>query len=512
MYRAGRIKRASAEDLYRQCATGDCPPDVKNKIEGDTWADRLLKWFGSFIYLGGLGIGTGRGSGGGTGYRPLGTPARPAIESIPVRPSVTIDPIGPTDIIPINAVDPAGSAVIELTDLSIPDPTVIDISNPTASLGPGEIDIVSATDPLNDIGGVGGNPTVISSTDTTAILDVQPIPPPKRFALDVSGRPTGTHVTLYSSTTHPDPDINVFVTSGYEGEIVGDVEEIPLQVFNQRQEFDIEEPIQKTSTPTQQLERFVGRAKAYYNRFVEQIPTKNPYFLGQTSRAVQFEYENPAFEPEISYTFETDVANIGAAPDTDFRDIRVLHRPQISMTESGFVRVSRLGERATMTTRSGLQLGQAVHFYQDLSAIEPADTIEMQSLSDTSHISTTVNSLLDSTIVNPLFTSNVFEEDVLLHDINEAFENAHLVITTTDSEGDTLTIPTIPPGVAIKPFVNDFGSGLIVYNPTITTDASTLKPALPEPVQPFVILDVYSDDFYLHPSYYRRKRKRSDFL
>ena len=59
-----RRKRASPTDLYKSCAMGgDCIPDVKNKIEGTTLADILLKVFGSVIYLGNLGIGTGRGSG-----------------------------------------------------------------------------------------------------------------------------------------------------------------------------------------------------------------------------------------------------------------------------------------------------------------------------------------------------------------------------------------------------------------------------------------------------------------
>ena len=172
MYRAGRRTRASAEDLYKQCFTGDCPPDVKNKIEGDTWADRLLKWFGSVIYLGGLGIGTGRGSGGSTGYRPIGGTTRPIPDTIPVRPAVPVEPIGPVEIIPIDTINPAGPSVIDLTNVQIPDPSIIDIANPTTALGPGEIDIVSATDPIGDLGGVGGNPTVITSVDDLSLIHI----------------------------------------------------------------------------------------------------------------------------------------------------------------------------------------------------------------------------------------------------------------------------------------------------------------------------------------------------
>nr|QAB13996.1 MAG: L2 protein [Human papillomavirus] len=514
MYRAGRSKRASAEQLYRQCATGDCPPDVKNKIEGDTWADRLLKWFGSVVYFGGLGIGTGRGSGGSTGYRPLGgATSRPTADVIPVRPAVPVDPIGPVDILPVDTINPAGPSIIPLTDITLPDPTVIDIANPTTNLGPGEIDIVSAVDPLTDIDGVGGNPTIFSTAEESAVLDVQPIPPPKRFALDVNNKPTGTHLTVYSSTTHPDPDINIFVTSGFEGEVVGDVEEIPLQEFSTIQEFDVQESAPQSSTPINTLQQFASRAKNLYNRFTEQIQTRNPNFLGQPSRAVRFEFENPAFDDDVSYTFESDIAELRAAPDIDFRDVRVLHRPVYSTTESGLVRVSRLGERATVTTRSGLQLGQPVHFYTDISAIEPTDVIELQPLNDTSHITSTVNSMIDSTIVNPAFDPNVYNEEDLIDTYNETFDNAHLVVSYTDSDGDTILIPTLPPGAPLKTFINDYAAGLHIYNPVFVTSEKPLIPAINTPVTPMLILDITSDDYYLHPSYFkRRKRKRLDLF
>ena len=52
--RARRVKRDSVQNLYNQCQlTGNCLPDVKNKVEGTTLADKLLKIFSSIIYLGG---------------------------------------------------------------------------------------------------------------------------------------------------------------------------------------------------------------------------------------------------------------------------------------------------------------------------------------------------------------------------------------------------------------------------------------------------------------------------
>ena len=47
-----RRKRDTVDNLYRQCQLGaDCPPDVRNKVEGTTLADKLLQAFGSIIFL-----------------------------------------------------------------------------------------------------------------------------------------------------------------------------------------------------------------------------------------------------------------------------------------------------------------------------------------------------------------------------------------------------------------------------------------------------------------------------
>lgn len=104
-----RKRRAAPEELYKHClAGGDCIPDVKNKFEQNTWADALLKIFGSLVYFGNLGIGTGRGSGGSLGYRPLDSvgPGRPTSVT-PSRPNITIDPVGPTEIVTIDASAPS---------------------------------------------------------------------------------------------------------------------------------------------------------------------------------------------------------------------------------------------------------------------------------------------------------------------------------------------------------------------------------------------------------------------
>ncbi|QBR99464.1 L2 [Puffin papillomavirus 1] len=67
--RGGRRRRAAAEDIWRgPCQYGgDCPEDVKNRFTQNTLADRLLKWLGSALFLGGLSIGTGGGARAGAG-------------------------------------------------------------------------------------------------------------------------------------------------------------------------------------------------------------------------------------------------------------------------------------------------------------------------------------------------------------------------------------------------------------------------------------------------------------
>ena len=182
MYKVRR-KRASPEDLYKTCATGDCPEDVRNKIEQNTLADRLLKWFSSILYFGGLGIGTGRGSGGSLGYRPINAPSRPGQSgTYPIRPSIPIESLGPRAFIPVDTVQPNASSIIP--ELTIVDPAIVDIGRPTDTLGAGEVDILP--DPISDVTNSGGHPIITTSETSTAVLEVQPIDPPVRVALDLS--------------------------------------------------------------------------------------------------------------------------------------------------------------------------------------------------------------------------------------------------------------------------------------------------------------------------------------
>ena len=508
MLRSRRVKRASPEDLYKQCRLGaDCPPDVKNKYENNTIADILLKIFGSIAYFGGLGIGTGRGSGGATGYRPIGgATTRPSTEIPLSRPTIPLDPLGAPEIVNVDS-----PAIVPLGEGGLPDTAVVVDSGAIIPEGPGIIDVevTTATNPTADISVTGEYPSVTTATDnTTTILDVTPGPsPPKRILLDTSFNASHPNIDVIP-ISHSDPDISVFVNPNISGDNIG-YEEIPLQDLNAVQEFDIEQPIPKTSTPKEFIQRGSKQFREFYKKYITQIRTTNPDFIGQTSRAVTFEFENPAFERDVSLQFEKDVNQLSAAPDENFADIETLSRPALSETPSGTVRVSRLGQKATMKTRSGLVIGQRVHYYYDLSAIEPVEAIEMQPIGEFSNDYTVIDSTTDASATN-VFENPVFEdsEEELFDILPESFNNSQIVVSFTDEIGDTLSIPSIPPGVSIKIFVDDYAQGIIVHYPEFSTPKIITSANIPDqPLLPSNYVDA-AIDFYLHPSLLKRRRKR----
>nr|AYA93908.1 MAG: L2 protein [Human papillomavirus] len=513
--KAKRRKRDTVDNLYRQCKlTGQCPDDVINKVEGTTLADRLLKILGSVIYLGGLGIGTGRGTGGATGYRPIGATTPRVTDSTPIRPTIPVDPLIPTDIIPV---DPAGSSIVPLTDAGIPEDVIIETGGSIVTAGPSDPSVITTVDPISDVTGVDPQPTVITGEDDTiAVLDVQPsTPAPKKVTTGVIPQVTNA---VDPSILLPVPesasiDFHVFVDAQAIGETIGS-EAIPLEDLNDIESFEIEDLGPRTSTPEQRINRAFQRARSLYNRHISQIRTRNLDFLGPVSRAVQFEFENPAFQGDVTLQFEQDVREVAAAPDPDFRDIRTLNRPQYSTTEDGRVRVSRLGRRGTITTRSGTQIGENVHFYYDLSTIgsDAADAIELSTLGQQSGDATIVDGLAESSLINAVEDAEVeFSEGDLLDSQVEDFSNLQITLSSTGRRGDVYTIPTLPPGTALKVFVDDYGRGLVVSYPTSFDSTNIVPDHAGHPLEPPISLDYINNDYYLHPSLWsRRKRKRSD--
>lgn len=521
-----RRKRDSVVNLYNKCQlSGNCPEDVKNKIEHNTLADRLLKWLGSFVYFGGLGIGTSRGTGGMTGYNPLSTPSRVTPQGTIIKPTVVLDPLGPADILPIDAINPSSSSIVPLSEVTpeIELNTLGGVNIGDNDLTTAELEVITDPDPVSDVTSTTSHPTVITGgNEDVAVLDVSPVePPPKRIALGTKGNSSTPHISVTSSTTDigRGSDFNVFVDATLGGENIGFAEEIPLDEINSRLKFEIE-TAPRTSTPREIINRTVGRARNLYNRRFQQVATRNLDFLGQPSRAVTFEFENPAYAPDVSLNFEQDLQEIAAAPDADFADVVRLGRPQFSETDSGTIRLSRAGKRGTIRTRSGIRIGEDVHFYYDISKIDTADAIEMSNLGEHSGDLTIVDALAESSFVDPFQLPDPLQSDEqqLLDQLTENFSNSHLVLTGT-RRNTTFAFPTLPPGIGLRIFLDDLPADLFVSYPQTTITPSSglpINPFTPDvPIEPLppAIVELDNFDYDLHPSLrLKRKRKRTDLV
>jgi hypothetical protein len=507
MYRSRRIKRASEQDLYKVCVEGrDCATDIKNKYEGTTLADILLKAFGSILYFGNVGIGTGRGSGGNLGYGRLGGGGSNRIPTgtIPTRPTIPLDTFT-TDILPI---DPNASVIVPLSE-GLPDTAGIDVAGAGPGLGAESIDVTTVIDPLSEVTGLGEHPSVTISSDNVAQIDVQVHPPPpKRVLLDSSIRNTTEDVVTHVS--HVDPDINIFVDARIAGEHVGTREMLELQEINLRDTFEIEEG-PRESTPL--TSRVFKRARDLYNRYTQQVRTD--YFVGQLPPTTTFEFENPAFSDDVIEQFSQEVQRVADSAQSRSSVTTVSELVQLSdirfgESPGGTIRVSRLGQKAGMTTRSGLQVGPRVHFYYDLTPI-PKESIELNTYGEYSHESTIVDELTQSSFINPfeqpIFGTSEFPDSSLLDTLTEDFSNAHIIISNTDSDGEAFQVPIIPPTINIQTTTNNTHRDLFVnHNPTISPNI--VVPFSPNiPLFPAYSVAVESFDYDLHPSYLKRKRK-----
>lgn len=518
MQAAKRSKRDTAENIYRTCKlSGTCPDDVVNKIENRTWADVLLQAFSSILYLGNLGIGTGKGT---TSIRPIAggrvipesiappvPGARPNITrpsiTRPTRPfSVPIDTIGvsgrPVDPLgsrPIDILNPNSPAIVPLNEV-IPD-TVI-------TLGEGSIPDLEV---ITDTTSINGHPTVFQSPDNgIAILNVTPAdPPPTRVIFQQETiNPT---FTVESTVGHIEPTYDIFVNPFITSDIITLGEEIPLEPINPRSEFDIED-IPKSSTPSDTLSRVYTRAREFYRRRVQQQPTRNINMLGDVSRAITFGFENPAFDPEVSLQFEQDVNEVRAAPDADFAGIRKIGRAILSSTDNRTVRVSRLGSRAGVQTRSGTVIGQDIHFYYDISPIPSVELSTLGSASTDLIEPSTAETFIDSYVVGSPDSNNT----MLLDTYAESFNNAQLIFPGLDESDEISTIPIVQTSVKFPPLSFDIGSGYFYSAELPNTKNTNIVPDTPTvPLVPNISVFVNSSDYDLHPGLLKkRKRKLSD--
>lgn len=521
--RSTRQKRASVQDIYNKgCKTGGyCPDDVRNKVESTTLADRLLQWLGSFIYLGNLGIGTGKGSGGSTGYTPLGGVTGPKVisEVNIARPSVPVDPLGGTQGIPLDVLEPTSSSIVPLLEGGLPEVSVIDAA---PDFGPAEIDITTHSEPSRPASTP--HPAIVSTEDSV-LTDIQPGPSgPTRIGLNIDTGLSDTVRLNISSDASVNINTNVFVDPQSASNTVTWGDEIPLNPIRPFEEFEIEaQDLPRQSSPLETVSssfrRVRERARDLYNRYTEQRPTRNIDFLGNPSRAVQFEFENPAYtEEDITRIFEQDIDNVTAAPDSDFQDIVSLSRPRFAETPEGTIRVSRLGVKATMKTRSGLQIGKRVHFFYDISPIRPNESIELRSFGQYSGENIFHDAQTESVFFDDLEGGSLYSEEALLDPLSESFERSHIVINF-DVMGETMDMPTIPPGFALKAYVPIGPEGFHIRYPNIPDtipneiqDTAVLSEDLPlTPLGPQFSVFVDGESFYL-PPFLQKRRKKISFL
>ena len=503
-----RRKRAAVDDLYRNCRLGgDCPPDVKNKVEGTTLADRLLQIFGSILYFGNLGIGTGKGSGGFGGYRPIGGTTGRAPEITVTKPSIPLDPLGGAEVIPLDVINPEAPSVVPLQEGAIPNVPITDTGTTTADIA--EVEVTTSFGPTDTVHTSNTQPTIISHNTDVITVDMQPgPPPPKRIALDIgSATPYELHLNVFQQPSL-DADINVFVDPNITGDTVG-LQEIELTPINERAEFSIEEGAEPlSSTPTQAFNRVINQGQRLYNRFVQQVQTRNPDFIRQPSRLVTFEFENPAFDDDVTYTFQQDVLDLAAAPDPDFNDIISLSRPLYSKTDEG-LRISRLGQKGSITTRSGLKIGQKVHYFYDISKISDASEIELATFGVYSGEASTVNAYANNTVVDTNLGGITYPESALEDVFEETFDNSHLVLDIDTENGKALSVPVVPHPTAVKVFVGDVGKNILIDFPLYNTETTIIRPSSSiVPLGPTSPVSFYSDDFYLHPSLFTKRKKR----
>lgn len=518
--RSKRIKRDSAGNLYRHCKQGgDCIDDVVRKFENKTPADKILQWGSTAVYFGGAGIGTGRGTGGATGYRPIGgelpTGGRPVVP----RPAIPIDPLG--------AVDVGGLGVDGTVTSEAPSIVPLLESDTTVTTDTGGPNVIVHEVQIHPPPGTPSVTTVSSSAaeagESVAVLEVGGSSVGGTHDILQTVESTSHHSNpSFTTVVHSTPTVgeasvsrSVVVSHDLGGTVVDHnttFEEIPLQSFGSS-EFDIAEPVQRSSTP---LETIAKKARQLYHRTVRQNPVENTQFLTRPSSLVQF--ENPAFDPDpdVTLTFDTDPDLPRAAPDPDFRDVKRLGRVQYGQAPGGRVRVSRLGTTATMKLRSGTHTGGRAHYFHDISSIadEPPG-IELSTFGEHSGEQVIILDSSNSAIIDETNfegTLSFPEEEQLLDEYEEDFSHGQLVMASGRGRTRIVNIPAARQSVKAYVTVTDLGDAVVVAHPdgidisTSHTPFTPLSPSVYSP--PSVDLSVTFD---LHPSLLRRKRKRKAY-
>ncbi|AAD24187.1 putative minor capsid protein L2 [human papillomavirus 85] len=456
-HRAARRKRASATDLYKTCKqSGTCPPDVINKVEGTTLADKLLQWTSLGIFLGGLGIGTGSGTGGRTGYIPLGGRPNTVVDVSPARPPVVIESVGPSD------------------------PSIVTLVE--------ESSIVTSGAPVPTFTGTSGFEITSSATTTPAVLDITPASGSVQLSSTSFTNPAFTDPSVIEVPQTGEVSGDIFITTPTSG--THGYEEIPMHTFATQGRGT--EPI--SSTPIPGVRRVAG--PRLYSQAYQQVKITNSDFISRPSTLVTF--TNPAYEPiDTTLTFSPQ----DVVPDPDFMDIVRLHRPALT-SRRGTVRFSRLGKKLTMSTRSGKQIGAQVHYYHDISPISHiGESIEMQPLLPDAAVTADTNGLFD------IYADTDIDNNAMLYDRNIS-DVTQPTTSTISSVSSRYSNTTIPLATSWDVPVH---TGPDMTLPTTIPQWPNIVPLLPNNTHSVVL---QGTNYYLWPNYYFifKKRKRVPYF
>lgn len=522
MHRAGRRKRDSVGNIYHHCSRfNTCPQDVKNKVERTTTADKILQYGTAVTFLGNLAISSSAGTAGGLAADAiLGEAAAvgAAREGL-LRPALPPDTVGPLEVPATRLSEP----IIQGQRASFAEHIPLQVLN-THEVSPETVVTFLEDTTVSDVPSIG--PRVeIPGEDTAAIVEVPRNVPGRAVVSRTQYSNPAFEVSVHSNikgaeTSAPD---NVFVDSvGSSGHTVG--EDIPLLIMRSEPTFDdtfiadteidTEFLGPRTSTPRKPAvqrpasgpgsrgPQRKGILKRLFHRNTEQIPVMEDIFITSPKRLVTF--ENPAFEESASLIFERDLMEIERAPHSAFRDIVRLGRIHLTEGPGRRVKVSRLGKKATIRTRSGVQIGPEVHYYKDLSSIGH-EAIEMQVLGEVSGTAEVADALAVSPINDdipvrdiPVTVTDVYEPEAdPTHTIHVNFGSQH------DYPGIPVSDYVLPPRETTV--IVDTEEGVVIDIPE-----SPLQPAIvPEDI-PEVLIEVLgsSGDYYLHPSLLRRRKRR----
>lgn len=506
--RSTRVPRDSATNIYRTCKqAGTCPPDVVNKIEHTTTADKILQYGSAGVFLGGLGIGTGRGSGGSTGYVPLGeTPGiNVGVRPVP-RPNIPVETVGPQDLFPIDAIRPT-------------DPSIIDLSTPATTTDPtinvSEVEVIAEIHPVPPEGPINTPTTTLTTSSTSggdiAVLEVAPEPsPPVRTRLRASKtthyNPAFHGISTTSSFVGEASGMeNIRVLSGSGGRIVGG-ESIELLSLGTPSRSSLSTSVVdetvfggRTSTPVTQ--RIAPAPSRRYFQYTE-TPLEDLY---SPRRAVGMDYINPVYDGALDSSVRFP-EGLGPAPNRDFTGVTRLG-PLFGRMQGDTLRVGRLGQKLSLRTRSGIAIGPRNYFYRDISNIEPvAESIELSTYS--------VQSLEDPVVFGP-DSGEIIEqsvdsfESISLGSWSEASEgqlidddsydfHGHLVLGTRRGTKQ-ISMPFTRRGLPEVAVTVDYGGG---------PGSDAPSPTYVDVHPPIYVGSVPGVDYYLHPSLSRRKRRR----